>query len=159
MAVYGNSKDIEEDILYLSKITSKIIFITENKDFKFKNKNLNNNNIQILDNTTITEAKGDSLKGLETLLITNNLTKEKQELNIDGFFYINNYENNMLLLQDKISTTKNGLVITSDNSFMTNIDGVFVAGDIKEGSTKQIVTACASGAEVVYEVKKWISKN
>jgi thioredoxin reductase (NADPH) len=49
--------------------------------------------------------------------------------------------------------------LKTDENMRTNIDGVFVAGDIRYKSLRQIVTACADGAIAATEAIKFISNN
>ena len=47
--------------------------------------------------------------------------------------------------------------ILSDENMHTNIEGVFVAGDIRKKSLRQIVTACSDGAIAGSEAIKYLS--
>lgn len=48
-----------------------------------------------------------------------------------------------------------GYIITKDNN-MTKIPGIFAAGDVRQGSTKQAVTAAADGAEAAIGINKFL---
>jgi len=54
-----------------------------------------------------------------------------------------------------VKITENGFIIT-DKSQMTNVPGIFAAGDICDNPLKQIITACADGAVAAFSIKKWL---
>jgi len=39
---------------------------------------------------------------------------------------------------------------------MTNVPGIFAAGDVCDNPLKQIITACADGAVAAFSIKKWL---
>ena len=55
--------------------------------------------------------------------------------------------------------TIKGNYIVSDENMHTNLDGVFVAGDIRYKSLRQIVTACSDGVIAGTECIKYLSMN
>lgn len=157
VAVYGNKENIFEDIKYLSNIAKEVTFITpNNNDYS---KILLLKNVKILNNTSILSINGEKNSGFKSIDIQNNNNNVQSNLEFDGIFIINKEENNSLLFNNKINLTKNGFAITNANSCMTNLNGVFVAGDLKDKNSKQIINACASGADAVSEVKKWLIEN
>ena len=157
VAILGNKKDLFNDIKLLSNIANKVIFITQNED-NFS-KILNFKNVQILNNTSILSINGDKKIGLKSITTLNTKTNIENTLDLDGLFILNNEENNNILFSNKFNLSQDGLILTKDNSLMTNIDGIFVAGDVVDKNTKQIINACASGANAAIESQKWILNN
>ena len=157
VAVCGNKENIFEDIKYLSNIAKEVTFITP-KDEDFS-KILLLKNVKILKNTSILSINGEKNFGFKSITTHDNKNNVQNDLKFDGMFIINNEENNSLLFNNKIDLTKNGFAITKENTCMTNLNGVFVAGDLKNENSKQIINACASGADAANEVKKWLIEN
>ena len=83
--------------------------------------------------------------------------EEEKILDCDGVFVDLGKTTNLSLYEDKIKTV-DGL-IASDENMHTNIDNVFVAGDIRKKSLKQIITACADGAIAGTEAIKYLAIN
>lgn len=54
-----------------------------------------------------------------------------------------------------VKITENGFIVT-DKSQMTNIPGIFAAGDVCDNPLKQIITACADGAIAAFSIKKYL---
>jgi thioredoxin reductase (NADPH) len=48
-----------------------------------------------------------------------------------------------------------GFVVT-DNMFRTSVDGIFAAGDVRSGSTKQIASAVGEGAAVAIQIRYYL---
>ena len=46
--------------------------------------------------------------------------------------------------------------IVVEKQTRTNIDGVFVAGDVEDTRYKQAITAAASGCKAALDVEKWL---
>ncbi len=54
-----------------------------------------------------------------------------------------------------VKVTESGFIVT-DKSQMTNVPGIFAAGDVCDNPLKQIITACADGAVAAFSIKKWL---
>jgi thioredoxin reductase (NADPH) len=46
--------------------------------------------------------------------------------------------------------------LTTDHMFITNIEGVFAAGDVRAGSTKQIASAVGEGAAAAIQIRYYL---
>lgn len=56
---------------------------------------------------------------------------------------------------DGVELADDGSVKT-DANYMTNLKGVFVAGDVRSGATKQIVCACGEGAAAAMKIRDYL---
>ncbi|XFO67025.1 NADH dehydrogenase [Sporomusa silvacetica DSM 10669] len=100
---------------------------------------------------TTTEVKG--AQAVETLIITNNETKEQTELTVQGVFVEIGLLPNSEYCRGILDFNKYREVVT-DCRARTNIPGLFAAGDVTNGPDKQIVIAAGDGAKaamVAYE--------
>jgi len=58
-------------------------------------------------------------------------------------------------LDGALATDDRGFIQT-DHDFRTNVDGVFAAGDVRAGSTKQIASAVGEGAAVAIQIRYYL---
>ena len=130
---------------YLSGITKDIMVIDMLDKFKYKNENY-------YSNCNVRNLLGDHcISGIEFESNGNNYI-----LDCDAIFVSLGKSTDLSLYIDRIDT-EDGYIL-SDENMKTNVDGVFVAGDIRKKSLKQIITACSDGAIAANEVIKYLTK-
>ena len=114
----------------------------------------NTPNIEILWNCNTQEVLGDD-SGVTGARL---LRKDGKvfDIKIDGFFLAIGHHPNSDVFKDFIDTDENGYIITSGKSSMTNVEGVFAAGDVQDPSFRQAITAAASGCKAALEVEKFL---
>ncbi|RHH69477.1 MULTISPECIES: alkyl hydroperoxide reductase subunit F [Vagococcus] len=98
--------------------------------------------------TVITNAATKSIEGsdsVEKLVYEDVNTKEQHELNVSGVFILIGLVPNTEWLPDTIYTTDRGEILV-DSHGMTNVPGVFAAGDCTNSAYKQIIISMGSGA-------------
>lgn len=152
VAVVGGGNTALEDALYLSDICNKVYLIHRRNEFRADsitvNKILERDNIEVLYDSVVTKIDGNN--HLENIEINNN-----KELNIDGLFIAIGKIPTIDFID--IEKTEEGY-IKSDELCHTNIENVFVAGDIRNKSLRQLVTATNDGAIAATEAIKYINK-
>lgn len=77
------------------------------------------------------------------------------ELEVNGCFVFVGYLPITELFKGKINMTERGDIIT-DADMKTNIPGVFAAGDVREKSLRQVITAAADGAIAATQAEHYI---
>ena len=144
IAIVTSGDSGNDAIEYLSNITNNISII----DLSDK---CNNKVFPVYRNSKITKLLGDNLLlGVE--FVSNN---SKHTINFDGIFISLGKETNLSLYKDYLDNDGNFL-ITNENMH-TNIPNVFVAGDIRKKTLRQIVTACSDGAIAGTEAVQFVS--
>lgn len=156
VAVVGGGDTALSDALLLSKIANKVYLIHRRNDFR-ANKTLqekvkNTSNIEIILNATPKEIKGD--KKVSSVVVEQNGNLE--ELKIDGIFVAVGYKPNSEILKNLAEIDQNGYVV-ADETGKTNQNGLFVAGDVRKKSLRQVVTAVSDGANCVYSVENYLT--
>lgn len=152
VAIVGGGNTSLEDCIYLSGIVKKVYLIHRRDTFRGEqaniasfNKILNskNSNVSQILNSTIVELLGEDK--LEGLVLENKISGEQTKLEVEGLFVAIGRKPDTELLKDIIELNSDGYILT-DEKMSTNIKGVFAAGDVREKSLRQIVTACNDGA-------------
>lgn len=159
VAIYGGGNSAIDDALYLSDIAKKVYVIYRRKKFKFDSVNLDKlkdkNNVEFILNSNIIDIKGE--EKLEYITIKNNETNKENNLIIDGLFIAIGYIPVSSMCSNLIDLDDKGYIISKEDC-KTNIEGIFVAGDIRIKEIRQLTTACSDGTIAALNACKYISK-
>lgn len=144
VATNGNTGKSSVD--YLSNITSDIIVVDKTDMFK-------SDKYKVYNNSQITQIIGQNRVEGVVLRLDNG-----DEVNVPcNAVFVSLGRSTNLDLYEELDK-KDGYLVTDEN-MRTNITGVFVAGDIRFKSLRQIVTACSDGAIAGTEAIKYITNN
>lgn len=158
VAVNGGGNTAVEDALYLSDIAQTVYLIHRRDTFRAEavliDRLKEKENIKIVLNTTITKINGDSK--LESIEIKNE--EETKTLNVDGLFIAVGQVPETENFKKLINSDEKGYIIAGEDC-KTNIKNIFVAGDTRTKSLRQLVTATGDGAVAATEAIKYISEN
>ena len=160
VAVVGGGNSAAEEALFLTNFATKV-FLIHRKDKLRSEKILQdrlkkNPKIEFLWNKKVEEYLGD--KNLSSVLLSDTLTNEKMELNIDGLFVAIGHDPATEIFKGKLEMDNEGYIITKPDSTQTNVIGVFAAGDVKDKIYRQAVTAAGMGCMAALEAEKYISE-
>ena len=158
VAVIGAGNTAFEEALYLSNICKKVYIIHRNEKFKASasmvRKVKSKDNIEFILNSNVTSINGDEkVSNIDIIDNNNNITNIKVSA---VFIAIGQIPENGNLTKD-LNIDKNGY-IKSDKNLKTNIDGIYVAGDIRPKTLRQLVTATSDGAIAAVNAIKSIKK-
>lgn len=156
VAVVGGGNSAAEEALYLSRIAQKVYIFHILKELQcnkvLESQLKSNPKINILFETKVEELLGN--KHLEQVKVKTNGCQKVYDL--EGLFVsIGRVPNSNDF--SEINVDSNGYII-ADEKLQTNIQGVFVAGDVRQKVLRQIITACSDGAIAVDSVSKFLSK-
>ena len=159
VAIYGGGNSAIDDALYLSDIAKKVYIIYRRKEFRFDSINLDKlkdkNNVEFILNSNITDMKGE--EKLEYITIKDNETNKENDLIIDGLFIAIGYIPVSSMCNNLIDLDEKGYIVSKEDC-KTNIEGIFVAGDIRIKEIRQLTTACSDGTIAALNACKYISK-
>ena len=148
VAVCGGGNSAVQEALFLSEICNHVTLIHRRSQFRadpiLVDKVFAKNNITVLTDTVVEslESKDDILCGLR---LQNKVTGATTSLPIDGLFEaVGHIPETALAAQ--LGITEENQFIHADESCRTTAEGIFVAGDCREKTVRQMLTACADGA-------------
>ena len=163
--VVGGGDSALEEAMYLTKFVKKVTIIHRRKFLRaaksVQERAFKNEKIHFLYDTVIREVGGDGI--LETMVLENLADGTITEFKADpaegtfGIFVFIGYDPMTGMYEGKLNINEKGYIVTDDN-MMTNIPGVFAAGDIREKSLRQVVTAAADGAIAAVQAEKYIEQ-
>ena len=160
VGVVGGSDSAVKDALLLSEYTKKVYIIYRGEQIRPEPINMErvkaNKKIEIINNTNVTEIKGS--KFLEKVILDKPY-KESKELKLDGLFIAIGH----IVLSDLaktlgVKTNEKGEIIT-DKTALTNVPGIFAAGDVADTPFKQLITGVAEGCIGAHSAYEYITKN
>ena len=145
VAVNGGGNSALHEALYLSGLAEKVFLIHRRDEFRgsadLVKKIKQKDNIELILSATIIGLNGD--KKLQSITISR---KDKtEELSLDGLFVSIGRIPKAKGLIDGLELSE-GDYIKADESCITNIPGIFVAGDVRSKEIRQLVTATSDGA-------------
>jgi len=111
--------------------------------------------MQVITNHIIKAFNGT--KRLESILVEDRATGEEKEWRYDGVFIFVSMAPNTDLVKEMVESDRMGFVLTN-SSLMTTVPGLFAAGDVRSGSTKQAASAAGEGAAVAIMVRNYLQQ-
>ena len=158
VAVVGGGDTAVEDATYLLNFAKKVYLIHRRDQLRAKGtmaERLLKSNVEPIWNSQITSLNGQDR--LESISIYNKLTNETTELPVDGVFVAVGQTPSSSLFD--VEKDENGYIIADERTLKTNIEGVFVAGDVRQKDLRQIVTATSDGAIAANQVFIFLSNS
>ena len=162
VAVVGGGNAAVEEAIFLTKFASKVKLIHRRDKLRaeklLQKKLMNNKKIEIIWDSVVEDVLGDKKpKSVKGLKIKNIKSNKISELKIDGLFIAIGHDPATSLFKGQLNMDKDGYVVTKPDSTVTNIPGVFAAGDVKDKIFRQAVTAAGMGCMAALEAEKFLS--
>ncbi|TNF43297.1 MAG: thioredoxin-disulfide reductase [Cytophagales bacterium] len=160
VAIVGAGDTACEEASYLANICSKVYMIVRRDEMRasqiMQKRVKNNPKIEILWNTETEEILGtDEVTGVR---VVNNLSGEKREIAISGFFVAIGHQPNTYIFRDFIHMDSSGYIKTIPGTTRTNVEGVFACGDAQDNVYRQAVTAAGTGCMAALDAERFLAE-
>jgi thioredoxin reductase (NADPH) len=158
VTVVGGGDSALEEATFLTKFAKKVFVIHRRSELRaskaMQSKAFANDKIEFIWNSEVVDIIGnDKVKALK---IKNTEKNTEEELTVDGMFLAIGNIPNTKFLRDQVELDEVGFIKVIDNT-KTNVDGVFVAGDVRDHTYQQAITASGMGCMAALDAEKWIS--
>ena len=162
VAVVGGGNAAVEEAMFLTKFASKVKLIHRRNELRAEKmlqaKLKANKKIEIIWDSVVEDVIGNTNpKSVKAIKIKNLKTNKNTELKVDGLFIAIGHDPATSLFKGQLNMDKEGYILTNPDSTITNIPGVFAAGDVKDKIFRQAVTAAGMGCMAALEAEKHLS--
>ena len=148
VAVVGGGNTALEDALFLSNLCKSVVVLVRRDKVRAERALLEaakaKSNITFKYNTVVEEICGRN-GSVSSLSIVDKVSRKESKLDVAAIFIAIGLEPNNSIFSEVIKCDENGY-INADENCLTNVPGIFVAGDTRTKTLRQIVTASADGA-------------
>ena len=158
VAVVGGGNSAAEDAIYLSRLAKKVYLIHRRNELRatkiYHGQLERAENVEFIWDSSVKELVAD--KRLNGIKVENLISSEVKNIDCDGLFVSIGRKPVSELFKGKLKLDEYGYII-ADESTKTNIDGVFVAGDVRTKALRQVVTAVSDGATAAHFTEGYIN--
>lgn len=157
VAVIGGGNSAGEESLFLSRFAEKVTILVRGEAMSASkivvDKVSSNPKIEVRYNRQVQALHGN--RKLMGITIHNNKTGAMEQINPAGAFVFIGLTPNVEWLPDEIKRDPYGFLVTSP-TLQTSMQGVFAAGDVRQGSTKQAASAVGEGATAALMIREYL---
>lgn len=157
VAVVGGGDVALEDALFLARRCNKVYLIHRRDAFRgakvLQKQVEEKENIVCVMDSVVDEIVGEDL--VEKVCISNKKTQQSSELSVQGIFIAVGISPNTKDIQGLPKQDDAGYIIATEDG-VTDIPGIFVAGDCRTKQLRQVITATADGANAITSVERYL---
>ena len=157
--IVGGGDSAMEEAMFLSKFASKVDIVHRRDEFRASKIMLERAraipNIEFLTPYVIDEFVGKD-KSLTLARLRNSEDGSIKELMITGAFIAVGHDPQSQLVRGQVDVSEEGYVLTQGKSTLTNLPGVFAAGDLVDHTYRQAVTAAGSGCQAALDAEWYL---
>jgi thioredoxin reductase (NADPH) len=160
VAVIGGGDSAMEEANFLTKFATQVTIVHRRSEFKASKVMLkraqDNPKISFVTNVQVLEVLGEN--AVEGLKVKDNQTGEEKSLAVQGVFLaIGHTPATKAFKVAGIETDEKGYIKIT-NQTKTNIEGVFVAGDVADHRYRQAVSAAGAGCMAALDAEKYLAE-
>jgi thioredoxin reductase (NADPH) len=158
--VVGGGNSGFQEAMFLTRYASHVTIVEFAEQVKasqiLQDKVASRNDMSVVTNHAVQEFVVDAGK-LAAVRVQDRATGELQDWRPDGVFVFVGLSPNSAFLPPEIERDRWGFVLT-DRTLQTSVKGVFAAGDVREGATRQIASAAGEGATAALMIREYLKE-
>ncbi len=160
LAVIGGGDAAVEEAIFLTRYASKVTLIHRRDQFRAQpiliDEARAHPKIDIVLNAVVESIEGD--QKVSHVQLRDTLTGERSRLDVEGVFIFVGFIPNTGLIDAHIDHDTGGYYLTDPMTMMTNVAGIFAAGDVRAQLTRQITTAVGDATTATIAASKWVEE-
>jgi thioredoxin reductase (NADPH) len=158
VAVVGGGDTALEEATFLTRFADKVTMLVRRGEFRgskiMQDRALNHPKIDVLWNKEVTEVRGEMTVG--SLQLRDTDTGEESELAVQGMFVAIGYKPTTELFAGQLDIGPGGYLDVKGETG-SNVEGVFIAGDVHDHHYRQAVTAAGDGCKAAIDAERWLA--
>jgi thioredoxin reductase (NADPH) len=161
LLVLGGGNSGLEEGLFLTQFVDKVTIVERGDRLRasklLQDKVMMHKQMEVLLNHQVVEfrPKDDGSGKLGSVILKDATTGETTELHPAGCFVFIGLDPNTGFIKGQVDLDDRGLISTN-MGLMTSMSGVFAAGDVRSGSTKQLASAVGEGAAAAIGIRQYL---
>jgi thioredoxin reductase (NADPH) len=158
--IVGGGDSAMEEAMFLAKFAASVALVHRREEFRASKIMLERAralpNIEWITPYVVDEFVAGKNKSLSVARLRHTGDGSIRELPITGAFIAVGHDPQSQLVQGQVETSAEGYVITQGRSTLTNLPGVFAAGDLVDHTYRQAVTAAGSGCQAALDAEWYL---
>jgi thioredoxin reductase (NADPH) len=160
--VVGGGNAAVEEAMFLTNFASKVTVVHRRDHFRgekiLHDRLFKNPKIEVVWDTVVDEITGTAdPKAVSGVTLKNVKTGAISKRKVDGVFIAIGHAPATALFKGQLEANAGGYLITKPDSTATSIPGVFAAGDVKDETFRQAVTAAGMGCMAALESERYLA--
>ncbi len=162
VCVVGGGNTAVEEAMYLTRHASKVSLIHRRDALRaekiLQERLLADPKIEVIWDSVLDRVEGeDDPPRVTEVRIKNVKSGAESGIPVEGVFIAIGHDPNTDLFKGQVEMDADGYIVTAPDSTVTNIPGVFAAGDVQDKVFRQAVTAAGTGCMAALEAEKYLA--
>lgn len=157
VVVVGGGDVAMEEVKFLANMCKSVTIVHRRDEFRaskaLQESVLGNEKVRTVLDSEVVEVLGENV--VSGVRVKNVKTRAEQELACHGVFVAIGHKPNTDFLVDSGLEMEKGYIVAKDHT-ITNIEGVFAAGDVEDYRYRQAVTAAGYGCMALLEAERYL---
>lgn len=160
VAVAGGGDSACEEAGFLTRFASKVYLVHRRDQLRaaaiMAERTLANPKIEPVWNSVITAYLENDKGGMRAIEVQDVVSKARRVIDVACVFVAIGHVPNSQFLGGLVDLDPHGYILRPHGT-MTNVDGLFAAGDVADPDYRQAVTAAGQGCAAALEAQRWLA--
>jgi thioredoxin reductase (NADPH) len=158
VVVVGGGDTALEEATFLTRFAKSVTIVHRRAQLRaskaMQDRAFKNSKIRFVWDSVVEDILGD--KAVTGVRLKNIVTQEIQEIKAEGVFVAIGHQPNTNLFRGELNCNEAGYLTIQKGTTLTNIPGVFAAGDVADPNYRQAVTAAGTGCMAAMDAERFL---